>query len=857
MIPMTTCPAEPRLSRLIVCLAFSSFIAIDCDTAAWGQGNKADYERSRTYSARTRNRVFRESVKPTWFDDDRKLWYRIQTGIDSHEYILVDVERGERAAAFDHQQLGQSLAKALGRPINARNLNLSGLVFSSDATSCRFQYAGRSWHLALSDGTLVAETKTGKTRIRTGLPAKAQWVRSREGGDRTPISFENRLGKTLDVFWVRSDGRLQQYGSVAAGETKTIATFAGHAWLLKDRSKKNLAAFVADVKDEKAIIDEKTASPNSGGKPRSRPNRRGDPNRSPDQKWSVLERDSNLWLRDLTTGDERRLTTDGSADDAYQGRIWWAPNSMHFAAMRLKPGLRRSIHIIESAPRDSIHSRLLTLPYAKPGDRIDQQRPVLFSFDQDWKPRIIENDDFDNPYSTRDLAWKPDSRSFSFLYNERGHQRLSLITVDAESAKPKLTIDEKSDTFICYSSKSYLRRLDATREIIWMSERSGWNHLYLINDHDGSVKRPLTSGEWVVRKVERFDEAARQIELEVSGLDSGQDPYYSHLIRVDLDTGNSVRLTDGDGDHSWEYSPSRKYLLDRYSRVDMPTVTVLRDAATGAQICLLERADMTQLKAAGWQPPERFVAKGRDGKTDIHGIIVRPTHFDPKQKYPVLEHIYAGPHSSFVPKSFGLHTGLYAMAELGFIVVKIDGMGTSNRSKAFHDVCWKNLGDSGFPDRIAWMKAAAQQRIEMDLQKVGIWGGSAGGQSAMRALLAHGDFYHAAVADCGCHDNRVDKIWWNEQWMGWPIGPHYKEQSNVTQAHRLQGDLMLIWGELDRNVDPASTMQVVDALVRANKDFVQLIVPGAGHGAAGHPYARQRQSDFFVRKLWEREPRAD
>jgi dipeptidyl aminopeptidase/acylaminoacyl peptidase len=197
------------------------------------------------------------------------------------------------------------------------------------------------------------------------------------------------------------------------------------------------------------------------------------------------------------------------------------------------------------------------------------------------------------------------------------------------------------------------------------------------------------------------------------------------------------------------------------------------------------------------------------------------------------------------------------MAELGFIVVKIDGMGTSNRSKTFHDVCWQNLGDSGFPDRIAWIRTAARQRPEMDLQRVGIWGGSAGGQSAMRALLAHGDFYHAAVADCGCHDNRVDKIWWNEQWMGWPIGPHYEEQSNVTQAHRLQGDLMLIWGELDRNVDPASTMQVVDALVRANKDFVQLIVPGAGHGAAGHPYARQRQSDFFVRKLWGREPRTE
>ena len=196
------------------------------------------------------------------------------------------------------------------------------------------------------------------------------------------------------------------------------------------------------------------------------------------------------------------------------------------------------------------------------------------------------------------------------------------------------------------------------------------------------------------------------------------------------------------------------------------------------------------------------------------------------------------------------------MAELGFIVVKIDGMGTSHRSKAFHDVCWKNLGDSGFPDRISWMQSASIERPEMDLERVGIWGGSAGGQSAMRALIAHGDFYKAASADCGCHDNRVDKIWWNEQWMGWPIGDHYEQQSNVSQAHRMKGDLLLIWGELDRNVDPASSMQVVDALIRSDKDFTQLIVPGAGHGAASHPYAKRRQADFFVRKLWGSEPRS-
>ncbi|NDA67919.1 MAG: S9 family peptidase, partial [Verrucomicrobia bacterium] len=279
--------------------------------------------------------------------------------------------------------------------------------------------------------------------------------------------------------------------------------------------------------------------------------------------------------------------------------------------------------------------------------------------------------------------------------------------------------------------------------------------------------------------------------------------------------------------------------------------------ADGTLVCELERGDARVLLATGWRAPERFVAKGRDGATDIYGIIYCPTNFDPAKKYPVIEYIYAGPHSAFVPKAFGPMPGGWVreMAELGFIVVQCDGMGTSHRSKAFHDVCWQNLGDSGFPDRIAWLKAAATKHPELDLTRVGIYGGSAGGQSSTRALLAHGDFYKAAVSDCGCHDNRMDKIWWNEQWMGWPIGPHYAEQSNVTQAGNLRGKLMLVVGELDKNVDPSSTLQVANALVKADKDFDLLIIPGAGHGAAESPYGRRRRADFFVRHLLGKTPR--
>jgi len=262
----------------------------------------------------------------------------------------------------------------------------------------------------------------------------------------------------------------------------------------------------------------------------------------------------------------------------------------------------------------------------------------------------------------------------------------------------------------------------------------------------------------------------------------------------------------------------------------------------------LEQGDMSALLKTGWRPPEVFVSKARDGVTDIWGIIIRPTNFDPSKRYPVIENIYAGPQGSFVPKTFSTQLGMQAQAELGFIVVQIDGLGTSNRSKAFHDVAWKNLGDAGFPDRILWHKAVAAKYAYYDITRVGIYGTSAGGQNSTGGLLFHPEFYDVAVSAVGCHDNRMDKIWWNEQWMGWPIGPEYAAASNVDHAKNLQGRLLLVVGEMDTNVDPASTMQVVNALIRANKIFDLLVIPGANHGAGG-AYGERRRFDFFVKHL--------
>jgi dipeptidyl aminopeptidase/acylaminoacyl peptidase len=333
----------------------------------------------------------------------------------------------------------------------------------------------------------------------------------------------------------------------------------------------------------------------------------------------------------------------------------------------------------------------------------------------------------------------------------------------------------------------------------------------------------------------------------------GKDPYFVNYYRINFDGTGLTALTTADANHRVTFSPDRRYFVDLYSRVDMAPVFELHGGDDGRLLETLEKADISGLKAAGWKPPEVFVAKGRDGATDIYGVIYRPTNFDPSKKSPVIENIYAGPQDSFVPKSFQAYNQMQSQAEIGFIVVQIDGMGTSNRSKAFHDVAWKNLKDAGFPDRILWHKAVAAKYPYYDITRVGLYGTSAGGQNSLGGLLFFPEFYKAAVSAAGCHDNRMDKIWWNEQWMGWPIGEQYAESSNVDNAWRLQGKVLLVVGEMDHNVDPSSTMQVVNQLIKHNKDFELLVVPGMDHGSGG-AFGEHKRYDFFTRNLLDANP---
>jgi dipeptidyl aminopeptidase/acylaminoacyl peptidase len=839
-------------------LALGWMLSLESRTGA--QGSRADYERADTIGRRTGGaRLVRGRVEPRWSPDGKRFWYRNELGSDGRaEFVVVEPGTGRREAAFDAARLVEPLGKALGREgLDAARLPVERLDWA-DSTDALLLRADGKWYrldLATYGVTAHEEAETATVRSLANVPR-----RSRASADETEIVIRNRTERPVRLEWLDTEGNAQSYGRLAPGEERRQHTFVGHVWSARDDENKEVDRFEAgEGADSRFEIgtgrsDAGAARPEAGRGERRGFFRRAEPR--PEGAPEVVVKDFNLFVRDPETKELAALTTDGTAEDSYGGRLMWSPDGSRLVVMQTVQAAERQVTIVESSPRDQLQPKTHTFGYNKPGDPLPRPRPRLF--DMKGRKRIeIEGESlYENPFELRDERWSADGSRFTFLYNERGHQALRLIAIDGETGKARALIDEHSPTFIDYSSKTELRWLDGRNELVWMSERSGWNHLYRIDATSGEVKNAITQGEWVVKAIETLDEEAGELTLAVLGIDPAQDPYHVHYVRVKLDGTGLVRLTEGDGTHRIQKSPDGQYYIDTYSRVDMPPVAELRRWADGGLVCGLEKADDTEmLEEAGLQRPERFVAKGRDGTTDIYGIIVRPSHFDSSRKYPVIEAIYAGPQDAFVPKSYQPVQRVQGMAELGFILVQIDGMGTNWRSKAFHNVCWKNLADAGLPDRVAWIRKAAETRPEMDVTRVGIYGGSAGGQNALGAVLTHGDFYKAAVADCGCHDNRMDKIWWNEQWMGWPVGPEYEANSNVTLAPKLEGNLLLIVGELDRNVDPASTMQVVNALIRADKDFDLLVVPGAGHGAGGSPYGTRRTRDFFVRHLLGVEPR--
>lgn len=624
--------------------------------------------------------------------------------------------------------------------------------------------------------------------------------------------------------------------------------------------KKGLAAFFSKKQKELAesLLKEEEKKPDRWRRREEVPA----PVVSPDKKWEAYVKDNNLYISPVRDEKEKNkpkeeiaLTMDGTNNLRYDAwSIIWSPDSRKLAAVKVRDVQERRIPLIESSPSSQKQPILQWRDYAKPGDVLPVYLPVLFDVEA-RKQVALDVAPYENQYYLNLTGWRKDSRAFTFEFNQRGHQRYVIGEVNAADGSIRHLVDEQTKTFIHYYN-NYRYDLADGKELLWISERDGWRHLYLIDGMNGEVKQQVTKGEWVVRQVDYVDEANRVVYFTASGFNKGEDPYNLHYCRINLDGTGFTDMTPENGNHRVTFSADRSYFTDVYSRPDLPAVSQLKRTSDASLVAGLQKCDVSVLQAEGWQMPEVFCAKGRDGQTDIWGNIYRPMHFDASKSYPVVEMIYAGPHDSHVDKDFKPANHLISkLVELGFIVVSIDGMGTSNRSKAFHDVCWKNLKDAGFPDRIAWMKAAGAKYNYMDLNRVGIYGWSAGGQNAMAALLFHNDFYKVAVALCGCHDNRMDKIWWNEQWMGYPIDESYSASSNVDNAYRLKGKLLLINGELDDNVDPASTLQVVSALMKANKNFEQLYLPGKTHSLGG-PFEMHKMHDFFVKNLLGQEPPA-
>jgi hypothetical protein len=746
------------------------------------------YERAQRLASQAQGRVFKTTLTPHWFDAGKRFWYRNDTKDKTKDFVLVDAEKGTRQPAFDHDKLAAALSQAAGAKYESNRLPFQSIHFVDAGESKAVRF------------------EVGETSWQCDLTTY-QCTKAAGDSEESP----------LEPFAPPADQVVPPY------ELPEGSDLSPEELPQKKGGQKQKPA--ADVSQAK----------------------------SPDGKWFAFVKNFNLYLRDKDD-QETQVTSNGIEGNAY-GALKWSPDSLTLVVYRTEPGDNKQVYLIESSPKDQLPAKFSQRGYPRPGDKFAQHEMFVVDAETKTATKVdVERVGTAKGFGSGipQVRWSQDGQHFVFENTDRGHQRYRIIEVETRTGKTRNLYDERADTFIDHYSSHYIQFLDATGEILLISERDGWKHLYLLDAREGKIKQQLTQGPWVVRGVDRVDTKARQIWFRASGKSPDQDPYLVHYFRVNFDGSGLVALTAGNGTHTIEYSPDSTYLIDTYSRVDMAPVHELRKVADGALVCALEKADISALEADGWKYPEVFVSKGRDGKTDIWGIVCRPQQFDPKKSYPVIEYIYAGPHNAHVPKSFKAYYQMMAQAELGFIVVQIDGMGTGNRSRAFHDVCWKNIADAGFPDRILWIKALAQRYGYVDVTRVGIYGTSAGGQNALGALLFHPDFYKVAVASCGCHDNRLDKASWNEAWMGL-MGPHYEAQSNVTNAHKLVGKVLLMVGELDTNVPPESTLRVVDALIRAKKDFELLVLPGLDHTGGGS-YGERRRVDFFVRHLLGVEP---
>jgi dipeptidyl aminopeptidase/acylaminoacyl peptidase len=600
---------------------------------------------------------------------------------------------------------------------------------------------------------------------------------------------------------------------------------------------------------------------------------------SPDGTRAAFIRDHDLWVRDLETGEESRLTTDGVEDFGYATNnagwtksdrpvLLWSPDSRKIATFQHDA---RGVGMMYLVSTNVGHPRLDAWRYPLPEDTVifrihrvvihlDGPRTVRLQMPPDQHRSTICDHIACRGVGFADVEWAPDASRLAFVSSSRDHKQAWLRVADPETGAVRDVLEETVETFFESGfNRANWRVLPSSNEALWYSQRSDWGHLYLYDLETGQLKDQITSGQWNVLQVLRVDEEDRRIYFTGAGREPG-DPYFQYLYSVRMDGSDLRLLTPDSANHTVTFSPSGRYFVDSYSTPVEPPVAVVRDTRGRVRLTL-EEADISRLVESGWQPPSPFSVKARDGETDLYGLMYRPTHFDETEKYPVINYIYPGPQTGSVgSRSFNPSRGdKQAVAELGFIVVELDAMGTPMRSKSFHAAYYGNMGDNGLPDQITGMKQLAERHPWMDLDRVGIYGHSGGGYASTDAILRYPDFFDVAVSGAGNHDNRNYEDDWGEKWQGlletYPDGTtNYDNQANQLLAENLKGKLLLAHGTMDSNVPLYNTLLVVDALIAANKDFDLILFPNRGHGFSSEPYMMRRRWDYFVRHLMGAEP---
>jgi dipeptidyl-peptidase 4 len=604
---------------------------------------------------------------------------------------------------------------------------------------------------------------------------------------------------------------------------------------------------------------------------------------SPDGRYALHRQDHNLWVRDTERDEVRALTRDGVERYGYatdnegwrrseRPAVRWSPDGRRVLTYRLDERGVRALHLLETAePSPRLHS----WAYALPGDTaVPMYERVIIDVVSGQLLRLQTPPDHQRTSSCcgmmrgdawGDAEWNPDGRAVAFTSVSRDYRDVALHIADAQTGEVRPVLQERVEPFFEASAAGRgvpnWRVLHGRGEVLWYSQRDNYGHLYLYDLRSGQQLRRLTAGEWNVLDVMHVDEAGGWVYFTAAGREAGRDPYHRHLYRVRLDGRSLTLLTPEDADHVITMAPSGRYFVDTYSRVDTPPVTVVR-RADGRSVRTIEQADISRLEATGWPAPIPFTAKARDGVTDIYGLMFRPSDFDASRRYPIINAIYPGPQVGSVgPRTFqaSRRGQAQALAELGFIVVQIDALGTPMRSREFHSYYYGDLADNGLPDQIAAMRQLAEQHAWIDLDRVGIYGHSGGGFATAAAMLQHADFFHVGVASAGNLDNRGYTYYWGEKWQGLLVpqtdgADSYTNQALHLLAENLRGRLLLAYGTMDANVHPNMTLLLINELIRHNKDFDVVVMPNRGHGFANEPFFVRKTWDYFVRHLLNAEP---